>query len=877
MTYPKGCNTSGLVQKYIGSAYDNVKTVAENIEDVNTNATNIDDIITNATNIGDIKNVSENMDAILATLTTDIKGEYAVGVVFNKLEEVYTYQNTGGIWGVKKDTKLPYTATQADPHDDPNLIQRTVTQDYVEERIEAQSVLNVASVDVTESYPVGAVLRDKSLYGAEFLVMPSGTAVLAGDIAFNNGTVAALQLKTVNDVRWWGVKGDGSDEKTTLSAAMFRCSSSKTKLDASNLTIGLGSTLYLPENFSFTTLNLQAVNADFWRDNLTTYPTASTDPIGKALVEINNINITGDAIICDCGLTTLDPVNQNVAAAGVVINETNGSQRIGYINATHYNYFGFWTRGKTGQSKFGYILCNQWRWGEKGWFDVSVRTSAGYVNTSGDFQVGFINTYYNKANFVQGGGCYTTQISEMHLFNGSDEKADLMNYHCAGGYSQMISSLYLDNGYILLDDNFNLNISNLVQVKTSASKTQALIKEKNTGQNTDVSGVRLGYVVLTTSVMVDKQLSTGTILDGSTYRISSIEREYSQSDAVYATPHVGHLINQTVGRKQSYIVKSNPRSPTGVAGLQVGDFASETAYGHNFSGTRVGGKGTCGFAANISSDMSVLPTQGQAVYELGLYGSNGINFGTVDNQNTPSLKLQLVAAESWDRDASNFGTRFVVKTTKLGNVSDFSSFFADSTAISVGSDNTQSICTPSLRATQVYAVNGVQTTSDERLKHCEDIPDAVLDAWSEIPIIRFKWLDEIEKFNSGERTNPVRWHIGRRAQEVDRAFKKHGLDASEYGVFCYDKWEETVTNHPAEYVDGDLVGTGEFEEIECDDGTIIQREIMTTEKILVKEAWTEVHPAGDLYQVRENEASALDAALSRRNFKRLEEYLKGIK
>jgi len=60
--FPKNpCSDAGLVQKYIGSAYDNVKTVAGNIEDVKTASTNIDDVNKVGTNIGDIKYLSQNI------------------------------------------------------------------------------------------------------------------------------------------------------------------------------------------------------------------------------------------------------------------------------------------------------------------------------------------------------------------------------------------------------------------------------------------------------------------------------------------------------------------------------------------------------------------------------------------------------------------------------------------------------------------------------------------------------------------------------------------------------------------------------------------------------------------------------------------------
>ena len=35
-----------------------------------------------------------------------------------------------------------------------------------------------------------------------------------------------------------------------------------------------------------------------------------------------------------------------------------------------------------------------------------------------------------------------------------------------------------------------------------------------------------------------------------------------------------------------------------------------------------------------------------------------------------------------------------------------------------------------------------------------------------------------------------RWHIGLIAQQAIAAFVAHGLDAREYGVVCWEEWEE---------------------------------------------------------------------------------------
>ncbi|QFR59789.1 hypothetical protein VOWphi5012_005 [Vibrio phage phi50-12] len=63
MSYSNGrCNETRLVRRYIGSAYDTVKTVAENINSVVPVGEHIDDVIKNATNMDDIVAVSNSLD-----------------------------------------------------------------------------------------------------------------------------------------------------------------------------------------------------------------------------------------------------------------------------------------------------------------------------------------------------------------------------------------------------------------------------------------------------------------------------------------------------------------------------------------------------------------------------------------------------------------------------------------------------------------------------------------------------------------------------------------------------------------------------------------------------------------------------------------------
>ncbi len=51
---------------------------------------------------------------------------------------------------------------------------------------------------------------------------------------------------------------------------------------------------------------------------------------------------------------------------------------------------------------------------------------------------------------------------------------------------------------------------------------------------------------------------------------------------------------------------------------------------------------------------------------------------------------------------------------------------------------------------------------------------------------RYKFQDAVDE----KGLEDARYHFGVLAQEVDAIMAKHGLDAREYGFFCYDKWPD---------------------------------------------------------------------------------------
>ena len=134
--------------------------------------------------------------------------------------------------------------------------------------------------------------------------------------------------------------------------------------------------------------------------------------------------------------------------------------------------------------------------------------------------------------------------------------------------------------------------------------------------------------------------------------------------------------------------------------------------------------------------------------------------------------------------------------------------------------------------------SSINSTSDSRLKQAvAGIPDEVLDAWSGVEWVQYKFNDAVaEKGREG-----ARLHTGMIAQDIDAAFRSRGLDVSGYGLFLYDEWEE-------------------HSERRDEKGNVVER----------------YEPAGDAYGLRYVEALCMEAAYMRRENARLKERLAAL-
>ena len=171
-------------------------------------------------------------------------------------------------------------------------------------------------------------------------------------------------------------------------------------------------------------------------------------------------------------------------------------------------------------------------------------------------------------------------------------------------------------------------------------------------------------------------------------------------------------------------------------------------------------------------------------------------------------------------------------------------------AVCPGNDANVLLGTASKRWSQVYAATGTINTSDAREKTSIVSPDdSLMRAWGKVNFKVFQFKDAVEK-----KGVDARLHVGVIAQQVIEAFASEGLDATRYGLLCYDKWED------------------EYEDVEVIDQVEVADEkgnVVTPAKTHIEHRL--VTPAGDRYGIRYEEALALECAYLRRELKQIKQ------
>lgn len=246
------------------------------------------------------------------------------------------------------------------------------------------------------------------------------------------------------------------------------------------------------------------------------------------------------------------------------------------------------------------------------------------------------------------------------------------------------------------------------------------------------------------------------------------------------------------------------------------------------------------FNSRTSLDIINTQTEPSDIASIRLIGANGTfsttSYGTGALTNT--VRLEWTGSSQMQHAVADGGafTKYVGTTEILRCATGI---------LRPGStDNVMACGDPSHRFSQFFGGVGSINTSDEREKDEPlQINDAVLDAWQDVQIIFYQWLEAISRKGK----DVARWHFGVIAQQVRDIFLAHGLDGTRYGFLCYDKWEakDAVWR---DLTDEELA-SGQYPSPQT--------------SILVEPALE----AGDRWGIRPDECLFLEAALQRRNHK----------
>ena len=103
--------------------------------------------------------------------------------------------------------------------------------------------------------------------------------------------------------------------------------------------------------------------------------------------------------------------------------------------------------------------------------------------------------------------------------------------------------------------------------------------------------------------------------------------------------------------------------------------------------------------------------------------------------------------------------------------------------------------------TWTWQGQAVQLVSDQRFKQqITEIDDKLLDAWQDVEPCQFKYNDAVD-----QKGDKARLHTGYVVQQIDNACKSHGVDISEYGLYCHEEYPEETEEVEVEQADGTKV------------------------------------------------------------------------
>ena len=242
---------------------------------------------------------------------------------------------------------------------------------------------------------------------------------------------------------------------------------------------------------------------------------------------------------------------------------------------------------------------------------------------------------------------------------------------------------------------------------------------------------------------------------------------------------------------------------------------------------------------NLAMQEDFIPRSGGAVMTNYFLGKSTSTSSFMISGGTTNLNGASI--EVFGSNSTNYFAGAACLNSVVSGGSSASIFFEGANLFRPSKNGTIALGNGNYRWGQIYSSNSAISTSDARLKNSiKDIDDALLDAWENIEPKQYKFNDATEK-----KGDKARFHTGYLAQDIQAECEKQGVNASDYGLFCYDEWEEQ------EEVS---------EEIETEkDGKIVKEKHVIQPK----------REKGDSYALRYEEALVVECKYLRRCIARL--------
>jgi hypothetical protein len=371
-----------------------------------------------------------------------------------------------------------------------------------------------------------------------------------------------------------------------------------------------------------------------------------------------------------------------------------------------------------------------------------------------------------------------------------------------------------------------------LQANTSGAYNQAfgnatLVHCTSGSQNTAI-GVFSGYDLTdgeaNTGVGVDTNRSVTTGDRNTAVGVQSAYQNQTGVDNVAVGVYAlrGGTSSLPIGRSCSYNTAVGAYSQYEAIGI------FNSAFGYQ-AGYTITGNYNCSFGAVAGASVTA--------------GDRNIFIGYMSGYNASQATLAASSIAIGDTSYTTGDNAVAIGAGVFSPANIFTVCNSSHTFFRPSTDNVTAMGGPANRWTVVYAATGTINTSDEREKQqIKPIDEAALRAWAKVEYCQYKFNDAVEK-----KGNNARWHFGLVAQRVKEAFESEGLDAFEYGVLCYDEWEDEFVDVAIEKTRQILIGAEVIEEKYFEP---------TGEKKLVD-------AAGNRYGIRYEEALALECAYLR--------------